>query len=392
MEKYIRWLVSWPSFVLATSWLLAFVVYSLIFSAPSSEVFILFLIYLSLFFLGDMLGRNVNFSISVSLLPREVFIRIASVILIAIVVCYTYFMTKIILGYPSIGSGLLAIRYSNLDGEPVISHYNIYVNAIQVLLAFGVLGICISISRVMPKRIVLFYFFCTGLAAIASLLDGSRSFFVMGVLWVVAALYWLGVISIKRLISAVVVLVMIFAVTFSMFRPVDGGILTGLTYASLYFSGGIGAFGVVFDKSPEEIGIYWQSLELLTNKLAYLGLPVEEYKIYNLRNDFVYISPEFKTNVFTSLGLYFWYFGYGLFFMAVLIGFLGGVTMRASGRSHFGMWLYPLYLCALVMSLFHDYYLPYGYYILKVVICLVLLKLLSMPLLLRGQSNLGIER
>jgi oligosaccharide repeat unit polymerase len=315
-----------------------------------------------------------------SILPHEIFIRIASGVLIAIVFLYFSQMFKIISSYPSIGAGLLDIRYENLAGEPVIPLYSIYINAIQVLFAFGVLGVCISTVNRLSCRVFLYYMFCVGLAAFASLLDGSRSFFVMGILWIVAALYWQRVISIKLLLSLVLVLIFIFSITFSMFRPVAGGLSTGLMYASLYFSGGVGAFGVVFDFSPDDLGIYWQSLELLTNKLSLLGFPIEEHKIYNLRNDFVYISDDLKTNVFTSLGLYYWYLGYYMFVMALITGFIGGWLMKLSKSTYFGMWMYPLFLCALVMSLFHDYYLPYGYYILKVILCLVVIKILSLPL------------
>ncbi len=380
MERNIRWLVSWPSFVLATSWLLAFLVYGLIFTPPRSEVFIIFLIYLSIFFAGDLCGRSMKLKLRFSILPHEIFIRIASGVLIAIVFLYFSQMFKIISSYPSIGAGLLDIRYENLAGEPVIPLYSIYINAIQVLFAFGVLGVCISTVNRLSCRVFLYYMFCVGLAAFASLLDGSRSFFVMGILWIVAALYWQRVISIKLLLSLVLVLIFIFSITFSMFRPVAGGLSTGLMYASLYFSGGVGAFGVVFDFSPDDLGIYWQSLELLTNKLSLLGFPIEEHKIYNLRNDFVYISDDLKTNVFTSLGLYYWYLGYYMFVMALITGFIGGWLMKLSKSTYFGMWMYPLFLCALVMSLFHDYYLPYGYYILKVILCLVVIKILSLPL------------
>lgn len=361
MDELVKRIIYRPSYAFLVVWFLAIVIYSLCFAMVSGVVIVYVLVFFSFMYVGEILGRGSGIRLNVKCIPFNLLAFIAF-LFVLFVLFYIFLMAREILSFSSISEGMLFIRLSSLSGEYVISNYPMYVNVIQISSAFSMF--CLIYSKVAGWR-WRFLFFCLlfSISVISSLFDGSRSFFILGFFWFLIVLVLMGIIGVKLLIILVVFFLVLFALTFSIFRPVDSSLFVGFSYLALYFSGGVGALlsAISFD-----VDLGWQTVDLMVNKFKVLFY--SEQRIVVEQNEFTYLEGGLKTNVYTALGIYWQYFGFYTFLLSLLYGFIGGVLSASARTNVMALWMYTLFLCTVGLSVFSDYFITYGYFVIKFLI------------------------
>lgn len=343
--------------------------FSVMFSFIALETILYFLIFVIFMFIGNIFGSKFKIVTKKSFIPNENTIRFFTKLLFLITLIYALQMILYIVNFDSLGNAFLNIRMFNLNGEPVVPFYNLYIGIAQILLGIAILGYLINYyknSNVNNK----IYIFSILLSLITSVFDGSRSFLLTGFIWFLVLLVLINKIKLKTLLISLFLILILFSLTFSVFRPVDDDFLTGFKYTGIYISGGVGALELAI---KNQIIVYWQDLESILNKFSLLGLPVGGYDLSELRMEFVNLDNKHQTNVFTALGVYIQYFTYLIPFVSLFIGFLGGYLSYLSKKNVIGKFLYGLFICSIVLSLFHDYILSFSYYVFKIFIVLTIL-------------------
>lgn len=364
----VRLIILFPSILFFIVWFFSGLVSNIFFYSVKVEVILLFISFLLPMFFGDLIGKTFRIKcFSLNLITRKSVFSLV-VILLFFSVYYVVKMFFLILSFPSISEALLYIRKSNLEGVSVIEFYGFYIAIIQMLLSISVFGFVFSIKK-NDRKLAVFYTFCIFLSALASVLDGSRSFMITGIVWYVVVLILMGKVGVFKLALYLSYMVIFIVLTFSIFRPIDGDLKTSLMYVAVYFSGGISGLNYVFS---DIVAFYWQDFESIFNKLNVFGFSSFYYDLSSLNNDFVYISNTYMTNVFTSIGVYYRYMGSFILLFGFFIGLAGGFLSFQSKRSEVGVWLYSLYLCAIILSIFHDYFISFFYLILKASLVLLL--------------------
>lgn len=362
-----------PSCIFFILWFFAIIIYSLMFSFVALETVLYFLLFFVFIFAGNLFGSRFKIASTNSIVPSENLIRQLCKLFFIITLIYSSQMIIHILSFDSLATAFLDIRRANLSGEPVVSFYNFYIGIAQLLLGIGLLGYLINYYKSNNTNNKI-YLFSIGLSLITSLFDGSRSFLLTGVIWFLVLSVLINNIKLKTLMIYLSIILILFSITFSIFRPVGDDLITGFKYTGIYISGGVGALELAI---KNQIIVYWQDLESILNKFALFGLPVGGYDLSELRMEFVYLDNEHQTNVFTALGVYIQYFGYFTLFIGFIIGFLGGYLSYLSQRNLIGKFLYSLFICSIVLSLFHDYILSFSYYVFKIFIVLSILFILE---------------
>ena len=362
-----------PSCIFFILWFFAIIIYSLMFSFVALETILYFLLFFVFIFVGNLFGSRFKIASTKSIVPSENLIRQLCKLFFIITFIYSLQMIIHILNFDSLSTAFLDIRRANLSGEPVVIFYNLYIGISQLLLGIGLLGYLINYYKNNNANNKI-YLFSIGLSLVTSIFDGSRSFLLTGVIWFLVLSVLINNIKLKTLIIYLSIILILFSVTFSIFRPVGDDLITGFKYTGIYISGGVGALEFAI---KNQIIVYWQDLESILNKFALFGLPVGGYDLLELRMEFVYLDNEHQTNVFTALGVYIQYFGYFTLFIGFIIGFLGGYLSYLSQRNLIGKFLYSLFICSIVLSLFHDYILSFSYYVFKIFIVLSILFILE---------------
>lgn len=358
-----------PSCIFFIIWSFAIIIYSSMFSLIALETILYFLLFFVFMFIGNLFGSRFKIASTKSIIPSENLLRQSCKILFLITLIYSLQMIMHILSFDSLATAFLDIRRANLSGEPVVRFYNFYIGIAQLLLGIGILGYLVNYYKFnnINNKI---YLFSIGLSLISSLFDGSRSFLLTGVIWFLVLSVLINNLKLKTLIIYLVIILILFSITFSIFRPIGDDLVTGFKYTGIYISGGVGALESAI---KNQIIVYWQDLESILNKFALLGLPIGGYDLTQLKIDFVYLDNEYQTNVFTALGVYIQYFSYFALFIGFIIGFIGGYLSFLARRNLIGRFLYSLFICSIVLSLFHDYILSFSYYVFKIFVVLIIL-------------------
>ncbi len=362
-----------PSCIFFVLWSFAIIIFSLMFSIVALETILYFLIFFIFMFIGNLFGTRFTIVPKKSVLPSEKMLRNFTKILFFITLIYSFQMIIYILNFDSPSSAFLDIRRSNLAGVPVVSFYNFYVGISQILLGLGIIGYLMNYYKNNNSKNKI-YLLSIFLSLFTSVFDGSRSFLMTGFIWFLVLSVLIGNIKLKTLLIYLSIILIIFSLTFSIFRPVEDDLLTGFKYTGIYISGGVGALELAI---KDQIIVYWQDLESILNKFGLLGLPVGGYNLSELSIDFVSLDDEHQTNVFTALGVYIQYFNYFTPFIGLIIGFIGGYLSFLSKKSLIGKYIYSLFICSIILSLFHDYILSFSYLLLKIFIVLFVIFILE---------------
>lgn len=386
-DKNIR-IANCPACIFIGIWTTAILIYSLVFDAISIRVFIYILLFTCFFVMGSTLAstfrykRNFPHTTSVSKLAFIVSI------LVFINLFYALQVFIFLLNSGSVSQAFSEIRQSALQGAPVIKNTFFYININQLLFGISAFGyVLVKKNKSKPSNIDsqasiksnkdrLSYMFMIGVltSLFVSLLDGSRSFFLSALLALLFILYELAIVKLRQIIVLLLLVIILFSATFSFFRPDTGDDLgVGFKYFALYFSGGLGSLDHVI---AGDVKVFWNDLESVANKIGYLGLPFGGYDL-TTSMDYVDLPDGYGTNVYTSLGVYYDYMGYFSLFFALFVGGLTQYFCWLSKRSALGLFVYSFCLSAIVLSIFHDYFVSFGYFVLKIFLVLFGIRILE---------------
>lgn len=359
-------------------WIFASLLFSLFFNSISIETWLYFLGFGLVMYIGNLSGKT--FSVKVIYRKKnQDHLKFITLLTILITFIYIKHLVEYMLQFSSISNALSEIRRANLNGEAVIPFYNFYILSTQTLLSISILGLILNSKKNASLFIIGFL-----MSIISSLLDGSRSFAITGVVWLLFSFLLTGKLKFSRFIFYISIMLFLFSATFSLFRPVTESydFLIGFKYLVVYISGGIGALEFA---ANNDIQVYWQDLESISNKLSILGLPFDTYDLSLLKMDFSYLTDDFDTNVYTALGVYVQYMGFiGSLFFAFILGITGSILSNISRSNIYGSYVYALFLTALLLMLFHDYFISYTYLFIKIMafvsITIIIKKFLSISL------------
>lgn len=328
---------------------------------------------------------RVNFNVNKSVLFPIM------LVLILVNIYYSIKVASIISAASSAAAAFADIRQSELQGESLIGDMSFFINANQLLFGLACFGY-ITLQKVALKATLREHptysikhtnankYICLSgvyLSLLVSLLDGSRAFFLNALLTFLFAVNLLKLISLNKIFFIVIGVLLLFSLTFSIFRPEVDGFNDGIKYTALYLSGGIGSLDYVL---RGEAKVYWQDYESLANKLSLIGLPFGGYDLKELRMDFVDLADGYQTNVYTALGVYYEYMGAAIIFFSFIVGAAMKYFSWLSKKGAVGLYLYSFFLSAMVLSIFHDYFLSTTYFMIKIFILLALIKIIDMAL------------
>lgn len=384
-----------PQNIFVGTWMLAFSIYALVLGSFSLDAFLEFMVF-SLFL---VFGSKVSYLLwkpsKVSgVVFSSAFILILSYIVSALIffdIIYVLKVIKYMLHSDSISEALYEIRQSTLDGNSVIKNISLYINVNQLtfgLCSFGYValkeirvkcetqGATKSNERKIIRKPYLLFIIGVLMSITISLLDGSRSFFLSGSITFLFILYQLSIINMRHIAIFFVSFAFLFSASFATFRPDSGSnnFSDGLKYSAVYFSGGVGSLAYALGGEPR---IYWSDLEALKNKLQFIGFPIERRALESHKSDYFSIGDGYQTNVYTALGIYHKYMGYGSFVFAFFVGVFISYMSFKSRNSILGLYCYSFYLSAIVLSVFSDYFLSFSYFLVKILLILLLIWMLE---------------
>lgn len=361
-----------PNRLLIVVWLAAITLYSIAFkSLPSFIVVSWVALMLLTFSIGGSIVAPRNFIYTGS---RGNISVIKNIIVLLLPFEFLYIQQCIVVAMESGGIApfLLAMRRASLAGEPLIpgSRFYLQINAILSMLALY--GISVSLFSPTTSKTSsykkLFYLVYI-IVLLSSVMDGSRSILIAGVLNLLALNLAYGRLSFKSLSIFLIGMLLVFSITFSLFRSDAGNnnFVSALNFTFVYASGSVGSMQFALQRDVE---VFWQDLENLSNKLSSLGLPTPTFELTELKMDFVDLPGGiYQTNVFSAFAIYYQYFGLivGVYF-AFFIGWLSALVYRCRLKSPLTMTIYAFFWSAVVLSVFHDYFLSTFYMTLKLLI------------------------
>ena len=300
-------------------------------------------------------------------------IRNVCFLLLPIQIYYLSLCLTLVFSNGGLANYLVSVRLAALSGEPLVENYTFYLQINMTIALLSLFGLArILLIREEPHYKTNFYF-CYISTILASLIDGSRSFFIVCLFSIVALNLSVGKLSIRRLVSIIIFMLVFFTVTFALFRQEARGSSTVelIRYTLLYLCGTIGSLDPVL---RDEIPIFWTTLESLSNKLNAIGLPFPSYELSELKADYVDLPYGFSSNVFSAFGLYYHYMGIlGSFVFVAVTGWISGIVYRNRFNSALLLTVFSLIWPAIVLSPFHDFFLQQGYAIIKVAIYIYLI-------------------
>lgn len=306
-----------------------------------------------------------------------IFIRNVCILLLPFQLSYLYECLALLFSYGTIGTYLQAVRLAALSREPLIEDYAFYLQINTTLSLLSLFGIAVALLfsdyRGYKKQ---FYFFYL-LTMVVSVIDGSRSVFMVGMLALAAINLATGHLKATLLLTYGAVMFLVFVLTFSLFRfgGEDIDFIESVRFSLVYICGTVGLMDPALTDSAL---VYWQDLEAVSNKLAAIGLPVETYDLKSLQADYFELPLGFNGNVYSAFGVYYQYMGIlGSIVFVVVTGWLCGVLYRNRQRSPAALTYYSLFWPAIVLTPFHDYFIQQGYSILKLSIYIFLLRVLQ---------------
>jgi len=114
----------------------------------------------------------------------------------------------------------------------------------------------------------------------------------------------------------------------------------------------------------------------MANKVGALGLPFGGYDLV-APMEYVELADGYTTNVYTSLGVYYYYMEYTSLLFALFIGGFTQYFYWLSKKSALGLLAYSFCLSAIVLSIFHDYFVSFGYFVFKIFLVLFCIHVLG---------------
>ena len=386
-DKNIR-ITNCPACIFVGVWTIAILIYSLVFEVISTSVLIYILLFACFFVTGATLASTFRYKRNFPHTTSASKLAFIASILVFINLFYALQVFILLLNSGSVPQAFVEIRQSALQGAPVIKNTFFYININQLLFGISAFGyVLVKRNKIEPSNIDgkastknnksrLSHVFMVGVltSLFVALLDGSRSFFLSALLALLFILYELAIVKLRQIIVLLLLVIIIFSATFSFFRPDAGDDLgVGFKYFALYFSGGLGSLDHVI---AGDVKVFWNDLESVANKIGYLGLPFGGYDL-TTPMDYVDLPDGYGTNVYTSLGVYYDYMGYFSLFFALFIGGLTQYFCWLSKRSALGLFVYSFCLSAIVLSIFHDYFVSFGYFVLKIFLVLFGIRILE---------------
>lgn len=391
-----------PDHLFACTWIFAVLGYTFAFAVPSFAVLLWISVFAIMFWLGSLAAHLVPINVRPQVMARPGGLVFVVWILSGISLFYSFLVASYILNS---GIGFLAlaeIRQAALGGEPVIANGNLLITAVQMNFCLSLLGYIYEKSFSTEKpggskdaasrahvRAARRFIIIAVASLVISLLDGSRSFLLMGAICVVIAQLIIGVYRVRVAVIFFLAFVTVFSVTFPIVRPEVESAFDGFRYTMVYFAGGVGSLDYAL---AGKIRVFWQDFESIANKLGGVLPFLGGYDLSSLRMDMVNIGNNLQTNVFTSLGVYNEYFGWFTvifaFFAGLSLGWIGRIARLRPGY----LFVYAFYAAATVLSLFHEYYLATSYLLLKVGVVMALLHVIDYTLqLVNGTFKAAIE-
>lgn len=345
---------------------------------PTFKVIAWVVAAVSAFSLGAAIDFNVRVkNASSNSLSSIAFVCIA---LFPIQIFYLYQCALLITSQGLVGY-LVNVRLAALSGEPLIDNYTFFLQintTLSLLTIFGLATILLDDAKRIKcaaheKYKIIFYTVCV-VTLMASIIDGSRSFFLVTIFSLAALNLATGRLSVNRLAIISIAVFVIFTATFSLFRPeAEDFDLVGLIRQSLvYLCGSLGSMDPVLS---DEITVYWQDVERISNKLTTIGLPFHNYDLSELKADYTDLPYDLSTNVYSAFGLYYQYLGvFGGMVALMAIGVVSGVSYKNRLKSPLCLSIYCAIWPAIILTPFHDYFAQQGYSILKLAIYILLLR------------------
>lgn len=376
-----------PDHLFSCTWIFAVLGYTLAFAVPSFLVLLWISVFGIMFWLGSLSAHLIPINVRPQIVTRPGGLVFAVYILSGISLFYSFLVAGYILNS---GIGFLAlaeIRQAALGGEPVIANGNLLITAVQMNFCLSLLGYIYEKSLVTSNRVsgkdvanlahvrAARRFIIIAIASLViSLLDGSRSFLLMGAICVVIAQLIIRVYRVRVAVIFFLAFVTVFSVTFPIVRPEVESAFDGFRYTMVYFAGGVGSLDYAL---ADKIRVFWQDFESIANKLGGVLPFLGRYDLSALRMDMVDIGNNLQTNVFTSLGVYNEYFGWFTIIFAFFAGLCLGWVGRLAQLRYGYLFIYSFYAAATVLSLFHEYYLATSYLLLKVGIVIAVLHVID---------------
>lgn len=372
-----------PDHLLVSAWAVAVIGYALAFAVPSVGVMVLISAFVICFWFGAISAYLIPVKRRSAVQQRPPGLVMAVLFFSGVSAYYASLVLSYIAGS---GIGFLAlaeIRQAALGGEPVIANGNTLITAVQMNFCLALLGYIYEKKasqrpdqgtdhrvRSRHARAARWFIISAVFSLVISLLDGSRSFLLMGGICVVISQLIIGVYRVRMAALFLLAFITVFSVTFPIVRPEVESSLDGFRYTMVYFAGGIGSLEFALNGASR---VYWQDYEAIMNKIGSIVPIVGGYDLTTLRMDMVDISSELRTNVYTALGVYNEYLGW---FLSLIFAFCAGATISLMGRlarhNAARLFIYSFYASATVLSLFHEYYLSTSYLLLKVGVVMLL--------------------
>ncbi len=365
-----------PNRLLGVVWLVAIILYSISFrSLPSFVV----ASWVAGVILAFSVGSRIKYPrqcISIGSMNDISALRIMIFILLPFEVMYILQCIFIAVESGGIASLLIAMRRASLAGEPLIPGSRFYLQINTILMMLSLYGISVSLFYPATSKVGTYkkqFYVIYIITVLSSVMDGSRNMFISGVLYLLALNLAYGRLSVKSLSFYMIGIFFVFSLTFSAFRGDAGSksFLDTANYTFVYASGSVGSMQFALQRDVE---VFWQDLESLSNKFHSLGLPTPHFELTELRMDFVDLpGGTYQTNVFSAFAVYYQYLGYvvGIYFIFFL-GWFSGLLYRSRLKSPFLMTTYSFFWAAIVLSVFHEYFLSTFYMTVKLMILIFL--------------------
>lgn len=363
-----------PIFLISMTWGGASLLGAIFSDGIDIEVWVFVTLFYIAFCIGILISKVVLVKSSISSGCQNYQVHYLFLMILTLVNAY-YFL-QIIFQVLTIGPQFFYLyRMSVIEGSALIPYYSFHIGVLQI--TFG-LSTYLLVSRLSEYESSMFFLYLVTLfTLILTLVDGSRSFFMMGIVTFISLLLYARKIKLSHAIFSLVIISILFILSFSVIRGTEDSFIVGLDYLIVYLSGGIRALNFVVNGSVE---VPWGDLLSINNKFHSIGLSSAYYNVKNMPLEFIDYNEYYQTNVFTALGVYYSSFGYAFLLYAFLFGLVSQfLYSRFLNRvSAFSIFCYVIFINAIVFSVFHDYTINLAYYLLKVSFVLGVISLLSL--------------
>lgn len=363
-----------PIFLISMTWGCASLLGAIFSDGIDIEVWVFVTLFYIAFCIGILISKLIPVKYSISSGCQNYQVHYLFLMILTLVNAY-YFL-QVIFQVLTIGPQFFFLyRMSVIEGNALIPFYSFHIGILQV--TFG-LATYLLVRRMSEYEGRMFFLYLVTLfTLILTLADGSRSFFMMGIVTFISLLLYTRSIKLSHAVFSLAIISILFILSFSFIRGTEDSFLVGLDYLIVYLSGGIRALNFVVNGS---VVIPWGDLLSINNKFHSIGLSSAYYNVKDMSLEFIDYNEYYQTNVFTALGVYYRSFGYAFLLYVFLFGLASQfLYSRFLNRvSVFSVFCYLIFINAIVFSVFHDYTINLAYYLLKVSFVLGVISLLSL--------------